>query len=122
MPKTAAKKTGEAKSKKGASPYNEFMKTELAKLKKADPKLTHKYAPSVVTPLAFGAWPRSLENKIPRRREPGTPGPGSPGPGTPGPRAALGLGRRVPGTRFADAWDCVAHERALSAAAQTADM
>ena len=67
MPKTAAKKTGEAKSKKGASPYNEFMKTELAKLKKADPKLTHKYAPSVVTPLAFGAWPRSLENKIPRR-------------------------------------------------------
>ena len=42
MPKTAAKKTGEAKSKKGASPYNEFMKTELAKLKKADPKLAHK--------------------------------------------------------------------------------
>ena len=44
MPKTAAKKTGEAKSKKGASPYNEFMTTELAKLKKADPKLTHKEA------------------------------------------------------------------------------
>ena len=42
MPKTAAKKTGEAKSKKGPSPYNQFMKTELAKLKKADPKLAHK--------------------------------------------------------------------------------
>jgi hypothetical protein len=42
MPKTAAKKTCEAKSKKGPSPYDQFMKTELAKLKKADPKLTHK--------------------------------------------------------------------------------
>jgi hypothetical protein len=67
MPKTAAKKTGEAKSKKGASPYNEFMKTELAKLKKADPKLTHKYAPSMAPPLVFGWAPRGPAPAIPRR-------------------------------------------------------
>ena len=37
------KKTGE-KSKKAGSPYNAFMKVELARLKKADPKLAHKDA------------------------------------------------------------------------------
>ena len=42
MPKTAKKTEG--KSKKGASPYNVFMKEELAKIKKADPKLKHQDA------------------------------------------------------------------------------
>ena len=45
MPK-AAKKTTEkkVKAKKGPSAYNLFMKSELAKIKKADPKLDHKEA------------------------------------------------------------------------------
>ena len=41
--KAAAKKT-EGKSKKGPNPYQLFMKEELARLKKADPKLPHKEA------------------------------------------------------------------------------
>jgi hypothetical protein len=50
--------SGEAKSKEGAFPYNESMKTEVEKLKRADPKLTHKYAPSVVPLLVFCWAPR----------------------------------------------------------------
>ena len=44
-PKAAPKKTGE-KGKKGPNPYQLFMKEELARLKKADPKLAHKCAPA----------------------------------------------------------------------------
>jgi hypothetical protein len=44
MPK-AAKKTTEKKSGvKKPSPYNLFMKEELAKIKKANPKMEHKEA------------------------------------------------------------------------------
>lgn len=39
MPKTAKKETG-TKSKKAPNPYNVFMKEELARLKKADPKVS----------------------------------------------------------------------------------
>jgi len=42
MAKTAKKTEG--KSKKGASAYNVFMKDEMAKIKKADPKLKHQEA------------------------------------------------------------------------------
>jgi len=43
MPKTTEKKTGE-KSKKAGSAYTEFMKVELARLKKADSTLAHREA------------------------------------------------------------------------------
>ena len=45
MPKTAPKKTAEkkaAKGKRAPSAYNVFMKTELAKIKKTNPKIDHK--------------------------------------------------------------------------------
>jgi len=43
MPKTTEKKTAE-KSKKAGSAYTEFMKVELARLKKADSTLAHREA------------------------------------------------------------------------------
>lgn len=67
MAKTATKKTGDAKSKKGASPYNKFMATELARLKKADPKLAHKYAQSFGVPTRLCLGPHRSAPWRPRR-------------------------------------------------------
>ena len=46
------------KTKRAPSAYNSFMKSEIAKVKKADPKLNHKDAFKV----AAGNWKSSKEN------------------------------------------------------------
>lgn len=51
-------KRKEPKEKRAASPYNIFMKNELAKVKKANPSLNHKEAFKV----AAQNWAASSEN------------------------------------------------------------
>ena len=54
----AAKATKEPKEKRAPTPYNTFMKTEIAKVKKANASLDHKEAFKV----AAGNWKNSKEN------------------------------------------------------------
>ena len=54
-----AKATGEAKAKRAPSAYNVFMKTEIAKVKKANPGFDHKEA----FKAAAGNWKGSAANK-----------------------------------------------------------
>eukprot|EP00842_Homolaphlyctis_polyrhiza_P005406 jgi/Hompol1/5867/HPOL_000117-RA len=63
MPKEAkakdtTKKASAAKGSRPLTPYNQFMKTELAKVKAAQPNLTHREAFKV----AAGNWKTSPEN------------------------------------------------------------
>ncbi|KAJ3055022.1 hypothetical protein BCR33DRAFT_711422 [Rhizoclosmatium globosum] len=62
MPKEAAPKKSAADKKEKAprapSPYNIFMKTELPKVKAADPSLSHKEAFKV----AASNWKNAAEN------------------------------------------------------------
>jgi hypothetical protein len=60
MPKSDAKPAAKAvtKVKRAPSLYNLFMKTELAKVKKADPTLDHKAAFT----KAAGNWGSSSQN------------------------------------------------------------
>ena len=53
-----AAKAAAPKAKRAPSAYNLFMKTELAKVKRADPKLDHKEAFKV----AASNWKDSKEN------------------------------------------------------------
>ncbi|KAI8905733.1 hypothetical protein PhCBS80983_g02622 [Powellomyces hirtus] len=61
--KPAAKKTAGG-SKRGASPYNQFMKTELVKVKADNPDIAHKDA----FRLAASHWKHAPENpnKVPK--------------------------------------------------------
>ena len=54
-----AKATGEAKAKRAPSAYNVFMKSEIAKVKKANPTFDHKEA----FKTAAGNWKNSPANK-----------------------------------------------------------
>ncbi|KAI8914829.1 hypothetical protein PhCBS80983_g00779 [Powellomyces hirtus] len=56
--KPAATKKAAGTSKRGASPYNMFMKTELAKVKKEKPDIGHKDA----FKLAASNWATAPEN------------------------------------------------------------
>jgi hypothetical protein len=55
---TTAKAAAAPKAKKAPSAYNTFMKTEIAKVKKAQPSLDHKEAFKV----AAANWKTSKEN------------------------------------------------------------
>jgi len=56
--KTIAKKSKEEKAPRAPSAYNLFMKSEIAKVKKADPKLDHKEA----FKQAASGWATSKDN------------------------------------------------------------
>ncbi|KAJ3039948.1 hypothetical protein HDV00_011614 [Rhizophlyctis rosea] len=56
--KAPAKKTAGTAGKKGTSPYNLFMKTELPKVKAANPGIAHKEA----FKMAAGNWKNAPEN------------------------------------------------------------
>jgi len=54
----AGKKEKAPKEKRAASPYNQFMKSELTKVKKANPNLNHKDA----FKIAAQNWAKAPEN------------------------------------------------------------
>ncbi len=54
----------EAKVKRAPSAYNTFMKTEITKVKKANPTLDHKDAFKV----AAGNWKTSKENPLNKKK------------------------------------------------------
>jgi hypothetical protein len=56
----AAAKAAAPKAKRAPSPYNIFMKSEIAKVKKANPSLDHKQA----FKDAAGNWKTAKENPI----------------------------------------------------------
>ena len=56
--KPAKKEKSAEKTKRAPSPYNAFMKKELAKIKEKDPKIDHKEAFKV----AAKNWAKSKEN------------------------------------------------------------